>query len=106
MQYLSTSYQGFFTLNIIAKIPALLLPNSIMMFQMKNTLRIFILGLLFTGSSQELSAQFYQVYAYMTPDAKEKELVYWTTYIPSSDHRYSFFGQYGQFRWQAEVSKF
>ena len=62
------------------------------MFQMKNTLRIFILGLLFTGSSQVLNAQFYQVYGYLTAEANEKELVYWTSYIPSSDHDYPFFG--------------
>ena len=59
---------------------------------MKNTLRIIMVVLLFSGSFQVLHAQFYQVYGYLTPDANEKELVYWTTYIPSSDHSYSFFG--------------
>ncbi|MCK5068366.1 MAG: hypothetical protein KAR16_13050 [Bacteroidales bacterium] len=59
---------------------------------MKNTLIIIMVGLLFSGSSLVLHAQFYQVYGYLTPDANEKELVYWTTYIPSSDHSYSFFG--------------
>ena len=59
---------------------------------MRNTLRIFIAGLLFSGSTLALHAQFYQVYGYTTPGANEKELVYWTTYIPSSDQSYSFFG--------------
>ncbi len=59
---------------------------------MKNTLKIFIVSFLITGASQILYAQFYQVYGYLTPDANEKELVYWTTYIPSSDHSYPFFG--------------
>lgn len=58
---------------------------------MKNTLKIFILSLLFLGASQILNAQFYQVYGYLTPDANEKELVYWTSYIPSSDQSYAFF---------------
>jgi len=59
---------------------------------MRNTLRIFIAGLLCSGSTLALHAQFYQVYGYTTPGANEKELVYWTTYIPSSDQSYSFFG--------------
>jgi hypothetical protein len=63
-----------------------------MMFQMKNTLKVFIVGILFLSSSIILKAQFFQVYGYLTPDANEKELVYWTTYIPSSDQSYSFFG--------------
>jgi hypothetical protein len=37
------------------------------------------------------SAQFYKVYPYMTPEAGEKELVYWFSAI-GSDHQYSFFG--------------
>jgi hypothetical protein len=36
--------------------------------------------------------QFYRVYEYETLDANEKELVYWTSIIPSSDHSYPFFG--------------
>ena len=37
-------------------------------------------------------SQFFQVYGYTTLDPSEKEFVYWTTLIPSSDHSYSFFG--------------
>lgn len=36
--------------------------------------------------------QFYKIYGYATPEAGEKELVYWFSYIPSSDHSYYFFG--------------
>lgn len=36
-------------------------------------------------------AQFFKVYPYMTPEAGEKELVYWFSRI-SSDHSYSYFG--------------
>ena len=39
-----------------------------------------------------LSAQFFKVYPYMTPEAGEKELVYWFSAI-GSDHQYSFFGE-------------
>ena len=28
-------------------------------------------------------SQFYKIYGYLTPDANEKELVYWFTAIPS-----------------------
>ena len=55
-----------------------------------NKIICFIpLLLLFTIS---VKAQFYQVYGYQTLDPSEKEIVYWTTFIPSSDHNYSFFG--------------
>lgn len=37
------------------------------------------------------SAQFFKVYPYMTPEAGEKELVYWFSAV-NSDHHYSFFG--------------
>lgn len=37
--------------------------------------------------------QLFKVYPYQTAEAGEKELVYWTTIIPSSDHSYSFFGE-------------
>ena len=40
-----------------------------------------------------VSAQFFRVYGYMTPDANEKELVYWYSLVPSSDHSYEFFGE-------------
>lgn len=50
----------------------------------------FIIVLLLLSSVAH--AQFYQVYGYQTLDPSEKELVYWTTLIPSSDHTYSFFG--------------
>lgn len=38
-------------------------------------------------------SQFYKIYGYATPEAGEKELVYWLSYIPSSDNTYSFFGK-------------
>lgn len=37
------------------------------------------------------SAQLFKIYPYMTPEAGEKELVYWFSAL-SSDHTYSFFG--------------
>ena len=40
-----------------------------------------------------LDAQFFRVYGYMTAEAREKELVMWNSYIPSSDLDYSFFGE-------------
>lgn len=39
-----------------------------------------------------VQSQFYKVYGYTTLDANEKELVYWTTFIPSSEISYPFFG--------------
>lgn len=36
--------------------------------------------------------QFYKIYGYATPDAGEKELVYWFSCIPSSEQTYMFFG--------------
>lgn len=53
---------------------------------------VFLLFFLLVCGVQ-LKAQFYQVYGYATLDANEKELVLWNTYIPSSDHEYSFFGE-------------
>ncbi|MDD4143227.1 MAG: hypothetical protein PHN68_01195 [Prolixibacteraceae bacterium] len=38
------------------------------------------------------NAQFFKIYPYMTPEAGEKELVYWFSAI-GSDHQYSFFGE-------------
>jgi hypothetical protein len=38
------------------------------------------------------TAQFFKVYPYMTPEAGEKELVYWFSAI-SSDNNYTFFGE-------------
>ena len=63
-----------------------------MMRQNKKTLRCLAIFVFFLGFSITIKAQFYQVYGYTTPDANEKELVYWTTYIPSSDQSYSYFG--------------
>ncbi|MEN8202078.1 MAG: hypothetical protein ABFS28_05730 [Bacteroidota bacterium] len=60
---------------------------------MKRILRILIAGTFLLASFQVLEAQFYQVYGYLTAEANEKELVYWTSYIPSSDQDYSFFGE-------------
>ena len=62
------------------------------MFPCNNVLRLVISGAILTVFSAALHAQFYQVYGYITHDANEKELVYWTTYIPSSDRSYAFFG--------------
>ena len=39
-----------------------------------------------------LNAQFFKIYPYMTPEASEKELVYWFS-ATGSDHQYSFFGE-------------
>jgi len=58
----------------------------------KLTLRQLAFLLLLIVCSSTIKAQFYQVYGYLTAEANEKELVYWTTYIPSSDQSYSFFG--------------
>ena len=63
-----------------------------MMFQMRKALKVFLISILFLSSSLLIKVQFYQVYGYLTPDANEKELVYWTTYIPSSDQSYPYFG--------------
>lgn len=38
-------------------------------------------------------SQLYKVYGYATAEAGEKELVYWLSAIPSSDHSYTFFGE-------------
>jgi len=38
-------------------------------------------------------AQLYKVYGYATAEAKEKEIVYWLSAIPSSNQTYSFFGE-------------
>jgi len=37
-------------------------------------------------------SQFYKIYGYDTPEANEKEIVYWFSNIPSSDNNYMFFG--------------
>ncbi len=53
-----------------------------------------LISLVFLASLPSQShSQFYKVYEYTTPDAGEIELVYWSTYIPSSDHDYEFFGK-------------
>lgn len=59
---------------------------------MKSIRRYYLISILVLATGESLMAQFYQVYGYMTPGANEKELVYWNTYIPSSDHSYPFFG--------------
>lgn len=63
-----------------------------MMLQNKRILQILFAATLILGALQVVQAQFYQVYGYLTAEANEKELVYWTTLIPSSDHSYPFFG--------------
>jgi len=59
---------------------------------MKKLLKPVLIFLFLISTASLLNAQFYQVYGYLTPDANEKELVYWTSFIPSSDHSYEFFG--------------
>jgi len=59
---------------------------------MKRFLLLIVVSLVLLGVTDKAKAQFYQVYGYTTPDAQEKELVYWTSFIQSSDHSYSFFG--------------
>ena len=55
-------------------------------------LRLLLSGVMCLCFSVLLKAQFFQVYGYTTAEANEKELVYWTSYIPSSDQSYAFFG--------------
>ena len=62
------------------------------LFPMKNLNKILYLTAFLLLMSLSARAQFYQVYGYQTLDPSEKEIVYWTTLIPSSDHDYSFFG--------------
>jgi hypothetical protein len=59
---------------------------------MKRPIRRSLPGILILYIPITVSAQFFQVYGYLTPDANEKELVYWNSFIPSSDHSYPFFG--------------
>jgi hypothetical protein len=59
---------------------------------MKKTVFVILLTVLLTVPWHNGHAQFYKVYGYETLDANEKELVYWTSFIPSSDHNYPFFG--------------
>lgn len=59
---------------------------------MKTLYRIFAIAFLLYCFSPAARSQFYKVYGYETLDANEKELVYWTTFIPSSDVEYPFFG--------------
>jgi hypothetical protein len=51
-----------------------------------------VVGLFIVFAVGQAEAQFYKVYGWKTPEAGEIELVYWTTYIASSDFQYSFFG--------------
>lgn len=59
----------------------------------RKTLIPGLLLFLFFTLSNQLTGQFYKIYGYQTPDANEKEIVYWLSAIPSSDHQYSFFGE-------------
>ena len=59
---------------------------------MRTSLKFILFILLLTGFASALQGQFYKVYGYLTPEANEKELVYWTSFIPSSNHTYPFFG--------------
>lgn len=57
----------------------------------KRFLSSIAMGLLFLWIAGEASAQFYKVYGYGTRKQGEAELVYWTSYIASSDLSYKFF---------------
>jgi hypothetical protein len=59
---------------------------------MKNNYFLILFTAFLTIPLLKGNTQFYQVYGYETLDANEKELVYWTGYIASSDHSYPFFG--------------
>ncbi len=59
---------------------------------MKNLIKPFVITALLLFTCNIASAQFYQVYGYQTLDPSEKEFVFWTSFIQSSDHDYSFFG--------------
>ena len=59
---------------------------------MKKLFNVLVFLYLFIVPSISYS-QFYKVYEYITPDAGEIELVYWTTYVASSDQDYSFFNE-------------
>ena len=60
---------------------------------MKALKKPILLGIVFMCLIGTAKSQFFQVYNYTNLDANEKELVYWTSFIPSSDHSYSFFGE-------------
>jgi hypothetical protein len=60
---------------------------------MKNLNKLILFIALLSGTGTIAKSQFYKVYEYTTLDPSEKELVYWTSYIASSDHDYSFFGR-------------
>jgi hypothetical protein len=59
---------------------------------MNDKERFLLVMLLLILAILPTTAQFFQVYGYMTAEAREKEVVLWNTYIPSSDQTYSFFG--------------
>jgi hypothetical protein len=59
---------------------------------MKTYRRLIVLIVLAFFCTPALKSQFYKIYGYQTLDANEKELVYWTSFIPSSDISYPFFG--------------
>lgn len=54
---------------------------------------ILILILVIFSLAVPLTAQFYKVYGYGTPDKNEVELVLWNTFILSSDQFFSYFGE-------------
>ena len=56
---------------------------------MKNLRKTTLLSLILLMMAGTASSQFFRVYEYTTLDPSEKELVYWTSYIASSDHDYS-----------------
>jgi hypothetical protein len=59
---------------------------------MKRPIFLLLAFFSFIFLTHDLTSQFYKVYGYTTLDANEKEVVYWTSFIPSSDHDYPFFG--------------
>jgi len=60
---------------------------------MRTPSKLIFVSIILLAFFQKANSQFYQVYGYTTLDANEKELVIWNTFIPSSDHDYSFFGE-------------
>jgi len=58
---------------------------------MKKLILVCFAVLLIVMTPSLSHSQFYKVYEYTTPDAGELELVYWTSYVPSSDQNYDFF---------------
>lgn len=57
----------------------------------RRFLSLIVIALSFLWITGEASAQLYKVYGWSTPEQGEIELVYWTSFIASSDLSYQFF---------------